>query len=47
MPKLVDKALDLVWDVLEPVAGTCPVCAFLRGLLAGLVIAGGVAWLLR
>lgn len=40
--KFVDKALDLVWDVLEPVAGTCPVCAFLRGLALGLAILLGV-----
>lgn len=34
MNKLVDKLLDKVWDVVEPVAGTCPVCAFFRGALA-------------
>ena len=34
MNKLVDKALDKVWDVMEPVAGECPVCAFFRGALA-------------
>lgn len=36
MNKLFDKLLDRVWDVMEPIAGTCPVCAFFRG--AGLTL---------
>lgn len=43
--KLVDKGLDLLWDALGPVAGNCPVCAFIRGVLVGMVIVGFVTFL--
>jgi hypothetical protein len=33
--RALDRLLDLVWDVTEPVSGRCPVCAFWRGVLAG------------
>lgn len=38
MNKIVDKALDKVWDWLEPVSGECPVCALIRGFLIGVAI---------
>jgi hypothetical protein len=38
LAQLVDQFLDLLWDVTEPLAGKCPVCAFWRGaILAALV----------
>ena len=33
-----DRAMDLIWDVTEPVAGTCPVCAFYRGALCVVIV---------
>lgn len=45
MPKLIDKALDAIWDVTEPISGTCPVCAFWRGVLLTLVFVGVITWL--
>lgn len=44
MNKHLDRALDRVWDVMEPLAGPCPVCAFFRGALAGALLAGVLAW---
>ena len=47
MPNALDKAidwtLDKIWDVVEPLAGECPVCAFLRGVLVGIVLGAGAA----
>lgn len=28
-------ALDVLWDLTTPIAGTCPVCAFWRGVGIG------------
>ena len=33
-----DRALDLIWDVTERIGGTCPVCAFYRGVLVGIAL---------
>lgn len=41
--RVYNRLLDLVWDVTEPLSGTCPVCAFWRGVLLGAVL----AWVLR
>lgn len=35
LAKLADKVLDVVWGVTLPVSGTCPVCAFWRGVILG------------
>jgi hypothetical protein len=34
--RVVDRVLDFVWDVTLPVSTRCPVCAFWRGVLAGI-----------
>lgn len=39
MNKYAEAALDIVYEVVAPLAGSCPVCAFCRGVLAGLVLA--------
>lgn len=35
---LADRLLDKLFDWLEPLAGTCPVCAFVRGVAAGVIV---------
>jgi hypothetical protein len=42
--RLVDKVLDFVWDVTLPVATRCPVCAFWRGVLLGILWTLTVLW---
>lgn len=37
--RALDRMLDLVWDAIEPLAGECPVCSFLRGALLGAIAA--------
>lgn len=39
MLKRLDKLFDWIWDVAEPIAGTCPVCALGRGILIGAILA--------
>ena len=42
MPKLnrlASDLLDVLFDVTEPIAGECPVCAFWRGFAIAAVIA--------
>jgi len=41
---LVDSALDLIWDMTLPVSTKCPVCAFWRGVLLGVLSGLAVAW---
>lgn len=36
--RAADAALNLLFDITEPLAGTCPVCAFWRGVAAALVL---------
>lgn len=36
--RLVDTALDTVWDLTLPLSSRCPVCAFWRGVLFGAVL---------
>jgi hypothetical protein len=36
--RALDRLLDGIWDVTEPLAGRCPVCAFWRGVLYGIVV---------
>lgn len=46
MPKLArfaDRALDLLFDVTEPLAGRCAVCAFWRGVSAGAALVTALA----
>ena len=46
MKWLVDKALDLLWDVTLPVSGECPVCGFWRGVGIGFVAGALIgAWI--
>lgn len=36
--QLLERLLDRLWDLTLPVSGTCPVCAFYRGLLGGIIV---------
>jgi hypothetical protein len=36
--RMVDKVLDVLWDVTLPLSSRCPVCAFWRGVLFGAVL---------
>jgi hypothetical protein len=40
----LDFALDVLFELTDPVAGDCPVCAMWRGIAIG-VIASVVVWL--
>lgn len=40
----MDRALDLLWDATLPVSTKCPVCAFWRGVLLGILSAMAVVW---
>jgi hypothetical protein len=35
--RLVDATLDFIWDMTLPVSTKCPVCAFWRGVLLGVL----------
>lgn len=37
LEQLADRLLDKLWDWIEPLAGKCPVCAFLRGMALGVI----------
>jgi hypothetical protein len=40
LKRFAREALDLLYDVTDPIAGTCPVCAFWRGFAAAGVLSG-------
>jgi hypothetical protein len=42
--RVLDRALDLLWDITMPVASKCPVCAFWRGVLAGIAATVAASW---
>lgn len=35
---IAERLLDKLWDLTLPLSGTCPVCAFYRGLLCGVIL---------
>jgi hypothetical protein len=44
LKQIARKALDVLYDVTAPVAGTCPVCAFWRGVGAGVLVGIVLVW---
>lgn len=44
--RAIDRVLDFLWDVTLPVSTRCPVCAFWRGVLMGVLWTLAVFWML-
>ena len=44
--RLLEGAIDVMFAVTEPVCGTCPVCAFWRGVVGGAVVTVILVWAL-
>lgn len=42
--RLLDRALDAIWDVTLPMSSRCPVCAFWRGVLLGMLSTLFLVW---
>ena len=43
--RICEGAIDVLFDVTEPVAGKCSVCAFWRGLVGGAVVTAIIFWM--
>lgn len=41
---MLDRLIDLVFDITEPLSGTCAICAFWRGVLGGVLVTAFVVW---